>query len=89
MKVLLFAYCAGLGNGLISWLSGGGLLLKDGVQPSLQIVPWEDALLIAVAPDLLDSLKNMVRIFDRGLMEGTIGYNACMEAKEAIKKATT
>ena len=70
-------------------ISGSGLLFRDGIQPSLQIVPFEDAILISAAPELLESLQDMVRIFDRGLMEGTVGYNACMEAKEAIKKATT
>lgn len=70
-------------------VSGGGLLLRDGQQPSLQIVPFEDALLISAAPELLEALKDMVRIFDRGLIDGTIGALACAEAKAAIKKATT
>ena len=39
----------------------------------------------ASIPMVLDALKQMVHLFDRGLPDGSIGFKTCEEAKIAIK----
>lgn len=47
-----------------------------------------NARLIAAAPELLDILNAMIRMFDRELSEETAGFRIISKAKEVIKKAT-
>ncbi len=37
--------------------------------------------------ELLEILKHILFIFDKNYDKGTIGYNVCEEAKQAIAKA--
>lgn len=47
----------------------------------------DNGCLIAAAPELLEALKAMLNIFDRGLPENSIGERNCNQAKAAIQKA--
>lgn len=46
-----------------------------------------NARLIATAPELLDSLKWLVSLFEKECKQETIGHKAITEAKQAIAKA--
>lgn len=46
-----------------------------------------NAKLIASAPDLLEALQSMLKMYDRHLPENTMGGIICDKAKKAIEKA--
>ena len=77
----------------VSPCSNGGLILiradgKHGAHPQthLQILPEEDAKLIAAAPELLEALRNCVDGLN--CQPGYVNTLALKNAQDAIRKAT-
>jgi len=46
-----------------------------------------NAQLISASPDMYEALKNMINIFDRGLLIDSFGRRICDEAIAALNKA--
>lgn len=66
---------------------GQGLIIEEETGKSIAVAYDEkDAPILAEAPAMLEALKDMLRLFDRGLEAGTIGRRACDEVKALIAK---
>ena len=59
----------------------------NSVQGEARDIQEANARLIAAAPELLEALEDMVRIFDRSLPSECIGRRTCDNAINAIAKA--
>lgn len=62
---------------------------RDARHAAIDLMNTEPLAAAQATPQIVEALKAMLYIFDRGLDEGTIGRRTCDEAKQALAALET